>query len=45
MKLYLIMTTQLQAAECQGILNQLDSQVSSNDGVSLLYAAKEAILP
>ena len=25
--------------------DQLDSQVTPNDGVSLLYAAKEAILP
>ena len=45
MKLYLIMTKLLQAAKCQGILDQLDSQVTSNDGVSLLFAAKEAILP
>ena len=45
MKLYLIMTKLLQAAECQGILDQLDSQVTSNDGASLLFAAKEAILP
>ena len=45
MKLYLIMTKLLQVAECQGILDQLDSQVTANDGVSLLYAAKEAILP
>ena len=45
MKLYPIMTKLLQVAECQGILDQLDSQVTSNDGVSLLYAAKEAILP
>ena len=44
-KLYLIMTKLLQVAEWQGILDQLDSQVTSNDGVSLLYAAKEAILP
>ena len=33
MKLYLIMTKLLQAAECQGILDQLDSQVTPNDGV------------
>ena len=39
------MTKLLQVAECQGILDQLDSQVTPNDGVSLLYAAKEAILP
>ena len=45
MKLYLIMTKLLQVAECQGILDQLDSQVTSNDGVSLLFATKEAILP
>ena len=45
MKLYLIMTKLLQVAECQGILDQLDSQVTANNGVSLLYAAKEAILP
>ena len=45
MKLYLIMTKLLQVAECQGILDQLDSQVTPNDGVSLLFAAKEAILP
>ena len=44
-KLYLIMTKLLQAAECQGILNQLDSQVTPNDSVALLYAAKEANLP
>ena len=43
MKLYLIMTKLLQVAERQGILDQLDSQVSPNDGVLLLYAAKEAI--
>ena len=45
MKLYLIMTKLLRAAECQGILDQLDSQATSNDGVPLLSAAKEAILP
>ena len=45
MKLYLIMTKLLQVAECQGILDQLDSQVTTNDGVLLLHAAKEAILP
>ena len=45
MKLYLTMTKLFQVAECQGILDQLDSQVTSNDGVSLRYAAKEAILP
>ena len=45
MKLYLIMTKLLQVAECQGILHQLDSQVMANDYVSLLHAAKEAILP
>ena len=45
MKLYSIMTKLLQVAECQGILDQLDYRVSPNDGVSLLYAAKEAILP
>ena len=43
MELYLIVTKLLQVAECQGTLDQLDSQVSPNDGVSLLYAAKEAI--
>ena len=45
MKLYLIMTKLLQAAKCQGILNHLDSRVTSNDGVSLLLSSKEAILP
>ena len=45
MKLYLIMTKLLQAAECQGILDQLNSQVTPNDVILLLYAAKEAILP
>ena len=44
MKLYMIMTKLLQAAECRGILDQLDSQVTPNDGVLLLYATKEAIL-
>ena len=44
MKLYLIMTKLLQVAEFQGILDQLDSQVTANEGVSLLHAAKEAIL-
>ena len=45
MKLYLITTKLLQVADCQGILDQLESQVTSNDGVLLKYAAKEAILP
>ena len=45
MKLYLIMTKLLQVAESQGILDQLDSQVTANDGLSLLHATKEAILP
>ena len=44
-KFFLIMTKLLKAAECQGILDQLDSQVTPNDGVLLLFAAKEAILP
>ena len=48
MKLYLIMTKLLQAVEyqgkCQGTLDQLDSQVTLNYGVSLLFATKEAIL-
>ena len=44
MKLYLIMTKLLQAAECQGILDQLDSQVTPNNGVLLLFVATEAIL-
>ena len=35
----------LQVAEYQGTLDQLDSPVTANDGVSLLHAAKEAILP
>ena len=45
MKLYLIMTKLLQVAECQVIIDQLDSQLTANDGVSLLHATKEAILP
>ena len=45
MKLYLIMIKLLQAVECQGIHDQLDSQLTSNDCVSLLFAAKEVILP
>ena len=40
MKFYLIMTKLLQAGEYQGILDQLNSQVTPNDGVMLLYAAK-----
>ena len=39
------MTRILQDADCQGILGQLASMVTPNDGVSLLNEAWDAILP
>ena len=44
-KLYMIMTKLLQYANCQGILDQLVSTLTPNDGVSILMQARDAILP